>query len=314
MKWTELANLPVPLSETYAAFSDHRVYVTGCMSPFEDAVHHVFVYDCPTNKWYRLPSSGHYYGVPHIIGGKLTIIGGRLTETSQRTNKVSTFDIVTHKWTSYYPDMQAIRSRPGVVTYLEYVIVAGGMTDDHKCSNEVEILNWIENCPWTKVSTLLPFPMYAFSPVVYNEHFYIVGFSSSEMTSYNSRESYVIPVEKLISLFSKRTSSWNKLSQCSYFCPSIVPGLSTPLVVGGHILEHHQRVSTQKIHLYSSNKEWKLVGKLSSPRSQSTVISINNNCIMVIGGSAYMGVAGNQVESLTTVELGQVELIHETTL
>ena len=312
MKWTELASLPVPLSEVYAAFSDHRIYVTGCKSPFEDAVHQVFVYDCPTNKWYRLPPSGHYYGIPHIIGGKLAIIGGRLTETSQRTNKVSTFDKVTHKWTSYYPDMQTVRSRPGVVTHLEYVIVAGGMIDDHKCSNEIEILNWIENCPWTKVSTLLPFPMYAFTPVVYNEYFYIVGFSNSEM--YHSRESYIIPVEKLLSLFTKRSSSWNKLSQCSHVCSSLAPGLSTPLVIGGHIFDHNQKVSTHKIYLYGSNKEWKPVGKLSSPRSQTAVISISNHSIVVIGGSAYMGVAGNQVESLATVELGQVELIHETTL
>jgi len=65
------------------------------------------------------------------------------------------------------------------------------MIDNHKYSNEVEILNWIENCSWTKISTLLPFPMYAFTLVIYNEYFYIVGFSNSEL--YNSRESYIIP-------------------------------------------------------------------------------------------------------------------------
>ena len=41
-----------------------------------------------------LPPSGHYYGVPHTIGGKLMIIGGCLSATKKgsRTNKVSTFD------------------------------------------------------------------------------------------------------------------------------------------------------------------------------------------------------------------------------
>ena len=49
--------------------------------------------------------SGNYFGIPHIIGGKLTIIGGRLSATEQRTNKVSTFDEASQTWISYYPDI-----------------------------------------------------------------------------------------------------------------------------------------------------------------------------------------------------------------
>ena len=43
-------------------------------------------------QWGQLPPSGHYSGIPHIIGDKLTMIGGYLSATKQRTNKVSTFD------------------------------------------------------------------------------------------------------------------------------------------------------------------------------------------------------------------------------
>ena len=38
----------------------------------------------------QLPPSGHYHGIPHIIGDKLANIGGRLSATNKRTNKVST--------------------------------------------------------------------------------------------------------------------------------------------------------------------------------------------------------------------------------
>ena len=44
----------------------------------------------PTMKSY------HCYGIPHIIGGKLTVIGGMLSATKKRTNKVSTFDTLGH--------------------------------------------------------------------------------------------------------------------------------------------------------------------------------------------------------------------------
>jgi len=126
VKWTWLANLPVPLYDVYAAVQHHNIYVMGC-SPIEDAEYQVYVYNINTDQWGQLPLSGHFYGIPHIIGGKLAIIGGCLSATNKRTNKVSTFDEDTQTWTSYYPDLLSVRSKPGVVSHLEHVIVAGGV-------------------------------------------------------------------------------------------------------------------------------------------------------------------------------------------
>ena len=149
IKWTQLAALPAPLYGAYVAVQHHKIYVTGGNSPVEDAVHQVYVYDINTDQWGQLPPSGHYYGIPHIIGGKLAIIGGRLSATKKITNKVSTFDEDHQTWTSYYPDMLSVRSKPGVVSHLEHVIVAGGgrstSEDDGKpeIQDDIEVLNWI---------------------------------------------------------------------------------------------------------------------------------------------------------------------------
>ena len=125
MKWTQLADLPAPLFDAYITVQCHKIYVIGS-SPDASAKHDVYVYDINTDQWGQLPPSGHYYGIPHIIGGKLVIIGGRLSATKKITNKVSTFDEDSQTWTSYYPDLLSVRSKPGVVSHLEYVIVAGG--------------------------------------------------------------------------------------------------------------------------------------------------------------------------------------------
>ena len=130
----------------HAAIKDKKVYITGGASPVEDAVHQVYMYDVNTDQWSYLPPSGHYYGIPQVIGGKLTIIGGRLSATKKRTNKVSTFDEESQTWISYYPDLLSVRSKPGVVSHLEHVIVAGGARDDHTLAqDDIEVLNWIEN-------------------------------------------------------------------------------------------------------------------------------------------------------------------------
>ena len=92
IKWTRLADLPAPLLDAYVAIQHHKIYVTGCGSPVEVAKHQVYVYDINNDQWGQLPLSGHYYGIPHIIGGKLVIIGGRLSATKKITNIVSTLD------------------------------------------------------------------------------------------------------------------------------------------------------------------------------------------------------------------------------
>ena len=76
IKWTQLADLPVPLYDTYVAVQHHKIYVTG-IDPVEDALHQVYVYNINDDQWGQLPPSGHYLGIPHIIGGRLAIIGGR---------------------------------------------------------------------------------------------------------------------------------------------------------------------------------------------------------------------------------------------
>jgi len=125
IKWKKLTNLSAPLYNAYAVMQQNRIYVAGGYSPVDIAMQTVYVYELHTDCWKQLPLLDHYCAVAHIIGGRLTLIGGRLCSSNESTNKVSTFDESTHTWTSYYPDLLSARYRPGVVAYLDHVIVAG---------------------------------------------------------------------------------------------------------------------------------------------------------------------------------------------
>ena len=123
------------------------------------AVDQVYAYDITTDQWSQLPTPGRYYGIPQIIGGRLSIIGGRLSDIDKITNRVITFDKATNKWISYHPNLLTARNKPGVVTHQEYVIVLGGATGDGTdpvLLDGIEVLNWVENSHWIKVSTHLP--------------------------------------------------------------------------------------------------------------------------------------------------------------
>jgi len=239
------------------------------------------------------------------------MFGGRLLPNLKKTNKVSTFDKSTHSWISFYPDMMSVRSRPGVVTHLEYVIVAGGTVNDDACVRDIEILNWVENYAWRIVPLHLPFPMYALTPTISNDDLYIVGFSNNEGSF---RNAYAIPAASIATPFKENISkSWQKLTSCTSYGTALIPGLSSPVVIGGHTqVDQTHKVSTADICMYdTATKSWKQVGKLSFPRSNPAVVNIGNNAIVVIGGTVYRNnMTGPQC--LPTVELGQVALINDT--
>ena len=312
IKWTQLTDLPAPFYGVYVAVQDKKVYVTGSDSPIEDAIHQVYVYDINTDQWGQLPPSGHYYGIPHTIGGKLVIIGGRLSATKKMTNKVSTFDEDSKTWTSYYPDLLSVRSRPGVVSHLEHVIVAGGGLDDIT-HDDIEIFNWIDNSHWRKVPIKLPVPMYAFTPTISNDHLLIVGYSGADMKCYKG--AYKIPVANITASIDQQHNSdtptkWTKLTLPDHWCTALVPSSSPPVVVGGE--DTTGTIPTADIKMYdNSNKSWKKIGSLTSARSGVAVAAVYNNAIIIIGGGTKADTLANRKSSsLTIVELGQAELLH----
>ena len=234
IKWTQLADLPVPLYSAYVAVQHHKIYVTGGDSPVEDARHQLYVYNINANQWGQLPPSGHYYGIPHIIGGRLAIISGRLSATKKITNKVSTFDEDSQTWTSYYPDLLSVRSKPGVVSHLEHVIVAGGgrptaENDDTPVQDDIEVLNWIENSHWRRVSINLPVPMYDFTPTI-SDDCLLIG---KHCPSKTCKQFYKIPVANITApMYQNRSSDkWTKLIMPTHWFTDLVPNTMTSLPV-----------------------------------------------------------------------------------
>jgi len=301
IKWTQLANLPAPIYYAYAAVQgNYKVFIAGGISPVDNAKRQVYVFDVNTNHWSQLPPLGHYYGIPHVIGGKLTIIGGRLSATKEITNKVSTFDESSQTWTSYYPDLLLGRSKPGVVTHLEHVVVAGGLGTSYTL-DDIEILNWKEYSHWKKVPIKLPFPLYSFTPIISSDHYVIVGYGGS----------YKIPVSDIIrsgdhqpQILDKFTY-WTKMMKVRKGA-TLIPSSSPPVVVGGF----DQSSVSSDIKMYDEiSKSWRNIASLPSARAYPAVAAINNNAIIVFGGCTKTGGVSNcRSSSLAKVELGQIEL------
>jgi len=221
-----------------------------------------------------------------------------LSATKEVTNKVSTFDEISQTWTSYYPDLLSLRRRPGVVTHLQHVIVAGGYASVFNCLYDIEVLNWTENSHWREVSIKLPEPMSGFTPIISSDHYVIVGYGGA----------YTVQVSDMIRSSEHQPqvpAKW--ITMDTQKGAALVPGSSPLVVVGGC---DQNKTATSDIKMYDgTSKSWRNIASLSSVRAHAAVAAINNNAIIVFGGCTKTGSFNNcQSSSLVTVELGQVKL------
>ena len=277
-------------------------------APDDDTNHYVYVYDINNNQWDRLPPPGQCKGILQIINCKLTVIGGRDNTTKKITNKVTTYN--NNSWSNEYPNLLKARLKPGVLTHLDYVIVAGGILDDKTYSDDIELLDCKQSPQWVITRMKLPEAMWAPSLTISDDTLYIVGYSRANGNRINA--AYEVSVDMVISsaaqLTSNQTAHWTKLPPAPHYGTAIIPNCSPPVIIGGRI----QNVPTVDIRVLDvPNNSWKKIASLTTARSCTAVVPINHDSILVIGGcTGGRNPKEAKAHSITTVEKGSVRLCH----
>ena len=306
IKWTTCSDLPTPMYHAYVAVSNGTIYCTGT-TPNEDNQHEVYCYNTRTDQWKQLPRPGHRLGVIHMVDDKLTIFGGRDSTTDKFHNKVTTYNSKTNSWYSHFPNMLYNRSKPGVVTFHDYVIVMGGGSSPDTDLDNMEVMNY-HYLQWREVYVHLPVPMWNIKPTISGDHITIVGYAN---TAGLYTGCYHIPTEELILSFDQSLSpgavpvQWKELSAATHFNTATIPYSNPAVTIGG---SNKSDVPTSDVSLYDTHKNsWRKVDSLTSARSMVGVALLNSHTIIVIGGtSGGVDVEGAMASSLSTVEIGTI--------
>ena len=293
-----------------AVLQNEKVYVMAGNAPEDDTYEYVFTYNILSNKWDKLPPPGHVLGVLELIDGKLSVIGG-MDDINEAvaTNKVSTF--INNSWAQHYPHMSAPRLRPGVASYSDYVIVAGGVRNFNTdtINDDIELLYYKQSPHWIRTNIKLPEPMAAISFIISNNLLYIVGYDTSDDEW--SNKAYKIEVNKITSSIkqpptSSQTVQWTAVPSTPHYKTATIPNWCPPVIIGGHDL---QRAPTADVAMLKES--WSKVASLSSPRFAVAVVPIDCESILVIGGTTG-GKTDDEFDacSITTVEKGTVKQSH----
>ena len=306
LTWEKCADLPSPMYLASAGLHNEKVHVMAGMASDGDTLRYVYTYDIHSNHWDTLPPPGHAHGVLQIIDGKLSVIGGWDTNTDEVTNKVSTF--INNDWTQLYPHMLQKRFIPGVATYSDYVIVAGGARDINTYNDDIELLYYKQLPHWIRTNINLPEPMRIISLTIADDLLYIAGYDTLDE---RSNKAYKIAVDKITSSVaqpptSSQTVQWTTIPSTPHYFTAIVPNSYPPVIIGGDDLHG---VPTADVAMLKQS--WSKVASLSSPRIAVAVVPINCDSILVIGGTT----GGNTVKeekanSMTMVEKGTVKRSH----
>ena len=290
----------------YVAVSNGTIYCTGSC-PNEDNQHDVYCYDTRSNQWKQLPRPGHRLGVLHMVDDKLTIFGGRDSTTNKYHNKVSTYNSKTNRWYSCYPDMLHNRSKPGVITSDDHVIVMGGASGSDTYLDSIEVMNY-HQLQWKEVSVHLPVPMFSIKPTISGDYITIVGYSNNEG---RYKGYYQISTQEIISSLDQPlsigtvTRQWQELSAATHYVTATVPYSNPPVIIGGI---SQGSVPTSDVSLYDSSKNlWKKIDSLTTARADIGVSLINNSTIIIMGGYTRGGSTETCITSFfTTVEIGNI--------
>ena len=272
----------------YATVINTTLYISGGWCPNDYRNNYsVYKYELDMNQWSVIPPLQQYYGIPVNTDNQLTVIGGNHSTTYKPTAQVSTF--TDNKWTNTYPNLSVARSEPAVVPYHQYVIVAGGLSDDETAVDTIEVLD-ITMSHWMIVNTHLPLPMYGISATVCADSFTIVGYHGADDKCY--RETFIMPINEIISQQQQTqqplTSSndtdntkWHRLAHALYWKTALVPNTSPPVLIGGS----KQDITVNDIAIYDdTNNRWKKIASLPINCGYATVAVIND-CIIVMGGA-----------------------------
>ena len=283
--------------------------MVGDAPDYDTYYHDVYVYDINGNQWDRLSPPGQYMGRLQIINSKLTVIGGRDNTTRKRTNKVTTYN--NNSWKNIYPNMNKARNKPGAVTHLDYVIVAGGVLDDNTLSDNIEVLNYKQSSHWVIARIKLPEPMWIPSLTISDDVLFVVGYSKADGN--RTRAAHKVPVDIITSSAAQLTSNqithWTKLPPAPHYNTAVIPNSCPPVIIGG---DDKQDVPTVDIRVLDiPNSSWKKIASLPTARVSPAVVPVSRDSVLVIGGyTAGRGVEEAKAHSISLVERGTVRLCH----
>ncbi len=279
LNWRHGPDMPFEMSGSIqSVVINGMVYVGGGWTNRDEnnIMYIVMTYDTHSGRWGTLPPyRTHGFGMT-VIRDQLVLVGG-VDEDGNYSKSIGVWRSADKEWVDLYPDMPTPRYCSSVVTYNEWLIVAGGVNNGEYLSS-VDVMN-INTKEWYSGPTA-PRGITQMKTANVGDMCYYMG-------GRDTKDVCRVSLPALISQVKSRNIDpqiWKKLSPLNV-------ASSTPLSIGGCLLalggESQGNGVTWIQHYRPESDDWIQVGDLPSPLSECTCAVINDGDVLVAGGYNY---------------------------
>ena len=286
--WKSCADLPHTSSCGSATVINSSVYFTAshCHDPRV-----VYCYDPSQDTWTALPLLPvGLFGLGQI-DGKLIAVGGAIRNRNSISNKLYTYDEVSHKWKQTFPPMPTARRSPSVLSLQSALVTVGGIEEDDVFTNVVEILK-LDTLKWCKAAPV-PVACENISLVAIDNTCYAIGgsYGVMEATIFFKQALYVSINDLLLNTIaadeafsSEAKPIWKSLPDTPRYIPTATKLAGRLLSVGGGN-QPKGGDDMKEVYMYSdTTKCWVYICDLPAPRANTAIVALSATEILVIGG------------------------------
>jgi len=238
--------------------------------------------------WRTLPRYQYCRFAMAVLQDQLTLVGGLDTSTHKVTNQIAVWD--SRQWTYPYPPMPTPRSQSAVVTYIKWLVVAGGSdggTGIYSLTT-VEIMDTTIKQWFT--TTPLPMGCRNMTSAIVAEECYLMGGYTDQHSQQNNEVFHVS-----ISAITSQAPSQSAITPVQWHTlPDTPLAWSTSLALRGSLLtvggRHGYGDHSSAIHLYQPGSgQWVKVGDLPTARDACSCTLLPSGEILVAGGYNKQG-------------------------
>ena len=281
-----------------------RVYVGGGIADKGEDDHTVMVYEQGAG-WRTLPRYQYMQFAMAVLQDQLTLVGGCESSFWKVTNQMAVWD--SRQWTYPYPPMPTPRLKSAVVTYIKWLVVAGGSDDGTHCLSTVEIMD-TTNKQWF-TTTPLPVRCRDMTSAIVGEECYFMGGFTDQSPPNKSNKSNKQVFHVSISAITSQAPSqsaitpvqWHTLPDTPLACSAALALRGSLLTVGGR---HISEDSSSAIHLYQPGREqWVKVGDLPTARDACSCTLLPSGEILVAGGYNKQGSSSYYISRVDVASL-----------
>ena len=225
--------------------------------------------------------------------GVLVCVGGQTIPEESATNDVLSF--INNEWEKKFPSMKTKRYSAAVLAKDDFMVVAGGKKEKAEWLDIIEVFINGSTEWFTTVS--LPKPISSICAAFFDE--YVI------VTSWNGNV-YAYPLEILKSQVNVNDMQDVTSDHAKWIKFTLPVKLTTPvsyrdrlLAIGGLSHNNLDRKDDIYEYTYATNIEngiWKIISRMPTKRYITVASVLNENQLIVIGGSTGLGEFVNVVE------------------